>query len=967
MNRKTIADETADPESALGFLEDASRIRPELLSIDENARPLAHLFAGSGFLGNWLIRRPEDIDWLFEDEKLSRRRSVEEMVGHIDKIHASLPDDPVKALRVFKHKELARIAIRELAGSAELVETLLEWSNVADIAIDSAIRVTEKKSREKYGVPIYTEKETDEKKEGYLSAIAMGKLGGGELNISSDVDLIFVHSSDNGTTEGGTGPGLSLHEFFVRTARESAKLLNEVTQDGFVFRVDLDLRPEGRSGEVTNSIGAMEIYYESWGRVWERQALIKGRHSGGSAEVTEEILERLTPFVFRKYLDQRAIEQIADMKSKIDVSLATGKRAKKSKQNIKLGRGGIREIEFVVQTLQLLYGARYPELKVRSTMQALDAAVSLGLLSQPHHNDLQEAYQLFRKIENRVQYHQLLQTHSIPEPGHMLNVLARQLGVTGDDPGGELTEKTEKTRERVRSIFDLFFAHDKEGKSDSFPVSLDDREATAHWLDSLSFDTPGKSAEILDVLRNGRPYKRPSERSEAQFDSFGPELIDCATKTSWPDQVLVGFERFVKARGDRESLYDLLDKNRALLKLLSAIFSNSDYLTSILVRQPDLFDRLVASEPVGKPPDKKEYKRRFLEVLSAEQPALKSMANLNVIKTSESLRLGLRRILNFSDRFEVMEGLTFLADEYVKALAVIASREVEKTTDIIEDAKWTILSGGKLGRREMNYGSDIDMIVVYEGGGEARDFATRLIQNIIRLSKAITPYGAGYDIDLSLRPDGDKGPLVPSLSAISEYYKTRGQAWERLALAGVRPITGDEEFSAEVMETVRRFIQSPPLTESQVKKIAFIRDRIISEKTRPGLINIKLGRGGLIEIEFICQILRMENHQDEYRGWDGGPFTTTVLARATEKGWLEKEEGETLKDAYGLFRSIEDALRMDMQRSVNVTPKKGPELSRLARRIALPGIGPELFTAKLKDTMKSVNAIYTRFMAERSG
>jgi glutamate-ammonia-ligase adenylyltransferase len=788
----------------------------------------------------------------------------------------------------------------------------------------------------------------------------MGKLGGKELNISSDIDVIFIHSSDNGRVEQG---GLSLHEYFVRIAREVKRLLNDLTEDGCVHRVDLDLRPEGRSGELTNSVGAMEIYYESWGQVWERQAMIKARHGGGDPAVTEEVITRLRPFVYRKYMDQRAIAEIAGMKDKIDQSLRTKKTAKKTEANIKLGRGGIREIEFIVQSLQLLYGARYPEFTTRSTVEALGIATSLGLISDPHYDDLLSSYLFFRRLENRIQYYQGLQTHDIPESRERKEVLARQLGIEGEDRVAVFERLVARKRERVRSIFDLFFTTDKDAEPvDTFPAPVEDQEAMTDWLDSLSFDRPMESAKALSFLGIGRAFGHASSKSKLLFNEFGPALVAEAAKTSWPDQALLGFQKFVEARASRDQLYDLLQNHRSLIVLLTTLFATSESLTQTLVRQPYLFDRLVGPDPVSTATPRRVIKNEFDVALAKGGSAEERLAHFNEVKGYETLKIGLRSVLGLADRFESMGGLTALAEEYVGALTRLVEQEVGATIDPA-DAVYTILAGGKLGRREMNFGSDIDMVVFFEEKNS--EFVTKLAQSLVTLGKKMTPFGAGYEIDMRLRPDGDKGPLVVSYQGMDSYYRDRGEAWERLALVGVRPIAGDHLFGKKVMGRIDQFLIDPPLTPAAYNKIALIRDRIIREKVKPGALDIKFGRGGLIEIEFICQFLAMELPEGRSGRNDETPFTMTMLGRAKKEGWLPKEDATALEQAYLVYRAVEDALRLDTEKSVNVSPQKGAQLNRIALRANLAGVGPERFVETVNQTRETVREIYDRYIDQR--
>jgi len=967
MTPEVLSETTSNPKDALNGILRLLDIRPDLKTDMDRLLSLAHIFSASDYLTDWLIARPEEIDWALDYGGLDAPRDKKEMAVNLKELMASL--DAMSALRRFKHRELCRICARELSGQASFEETAQDWSTVADLAIDTAIEIAESAALKKYGDPIYTELTCDTERIARFAALGLGKLGGKELNISSDVDLIFIHSSDNGATSGPLS--IPLHEFFVRIAREVTRLVSEVTEEGFVFRVDLDLRPEGKAGEITNSIGAMEIYYESWGQQWERQALIKARHCGGGAQVSQEVINRLHPFVYRKYMDEGGLKEISAMKKKIDLTLSGSKDIA---YDIKLGRGGIREIEFVAQSMQLLYGARHSDLQTQSTIKALDVCDFLGFLSTPHYRDLKDTYYFHRKLENRIQYDRNQQTHKIPNDKQRKEKLGRLMGFDTGDPAGALMNDVKKRMKRIREIFDLFFIQDEKTGSETFPYPLDDEEAGAVWLDKLRFDHPRTSAKALNLLRNGSSFSHPSERSVMAFDRFGPYIVSQAATTPWPDHVILGFSNFVESRagqGGRDLLYELLDEHRPVIKLLSAIFSSSEYLTAALLRQPDLLDRLLVSDPVEKPADRSAYTLEFKQSIAEKSSVETRLGLLNSFRAAESLRLGLRRILGLTDRFGQMNGLTLLAEEYIKAVAYLAQEEIDETRGAPEDVKWVLVAAGKLGRREMNFGSDIDLLVFYDnddndtGDASAYNYVVLLVQRVIRLSGAMTPFGDGYQIDMRLRPEGEAGPLVVSYNAMVDYYNNRGRIWERLALVGARPICGDKIFGVKVMGALGSFIESSetPVKPSDSDKIVKIRERIASERVKPGVVDIKFGRGGLIEIEFVCQWLAMENRETPR---EDRPFTLSMLKTARVKKWLEKDVADDLIKAYLFLRSLEDTLRMDKEKAVNVIPVSDTILlNRLSRAMEETPGGSGGLVEVIKETMRKVSGIYLRFFELR--
>lgn len=958
----TLADQTADPATAAPRLAEARSLSPKLADDVEAQASLCHLFAGSDPLSIWLSRRPEDLDWLVDGKRLFHSCDEEAMRRHMAELmDIHRPDD---ALRIFRSRELARICARELSGAASVEATLAEWSTVADVAVDTACRVATDEACRDYGEPVYTPLEGGEEQVASFAVIGMGKHGGKELNISSDIDVIYIHSSDHGESRGGEKGTIPLHDYFVRVARRVTSLLHDLTEWGQVFRVDLDLRPEGKSGELTNSLGAMEIYYESWGQMWERQAFIKARHVGGDRTLSAELFDRLRPFTWRKYLDKGALEEMAVMKDKIDTQLKSKKTAKKEAGNIKLGVGGIREIEFVTQAVQLLWGAHYPELTTVSTLPALDAAVRLGLISAPHHDDLREAYLFYRRLENRIQYHQLGHTHHLPDSDHRWETLGRQMGFD-NEPKSRLVDEVARRRRRVRQIFDHFFRREESGQ-ERFPVPLeeDELDGIAEWLDGLRFNQPTASARQLIELRNGRLFAHPTDKSRRLFDSFGPALVAEAAATPWPDNVLIGFAQFIEAKGARDAVYEMLDRNRPIITLLAAIFSASESLTATLVRTPDILDSLLVSDLLHLPGETRRNRARFNDIMHAGKSVDETLARINMYRAYESLRLGLSRILGKLDRFQVMEGLTLLAEGYLETLMTLAKRKLEEEGTLRPLPPFSLVACGKMARREMNFGSDLDLILFHDGDIEQGLALITLFQTAIRMAKEITPFGAGYEIDLRLRPEGEGSPMAVPIVGAESYYMNRGEVWERLALVGARPVAGDEQCNAKVIDLLNRFVHRAPLTPDEFERIGAIRERVVGEKVKAGKIDIKFGTGGLIEIEFIVQILLME-HPERPLPTDRG-VTFATLETALREKWLPRDRVATLKAAYIVYRSVEDALRLDRVKPVNTVPTEGADMIRTARRAALVGVGPDRFVATIKATRANVREIYDTFMAERS-
>ncbi|MFW2331998.1 MAG: bifunctional [glutamate--ammonia ligase]-adenylyl-L-tyrosine phosphorylase/[glutamate--ammonia-ligase] adenylyltransferase [Nitrospinota bacterium] len=955
-----IVSETFNKELAVERLSEAIRIVPPIREDSQLLRYLASLFVSSDALATWLLSRDGELKWLVYESNFLKSRDITEFKGALEQLLLEY-ENPGDALRIFKHRELSRIALRELNRLADLQTTLSEWSLVADVAIDKATSLGLAKMKESYGRALYKEGDDDKDfKEAEFAVIGMGKLGGGELNISSDVDLIYIHTSDNGSSDGKKSIGL--HEYFVRLGQYVSQLLNDVTNYGYCFRVDTDLRPEGSSGELSNSIGAAEIYYESWGQTWERQAYIKARHVGGSKEVTDELLDRLGPFVYRKYFDKDAIGEIAVIKDKIEAKLNSGLNAKKAKYNIKLGEGGIREIEFIVQTIQLLSGGKHPELKVLSTLTALDIILKLQLISKPHYNDLKEAYILFREVENRVQYRALAHTHQIPESNYDLELLAWQLGITGDDSAKRVQSLLDKHRVRVRAIFNLLFLEDQHKMSDDYPVPIekDELEQITLWLESLKFDMPLDSAKRLLRLKFGDEFSYIAEKSITLFDKFGPQLVHEAAATSWPDNVLIGLELFLEKNGaGRNIFYEILATNRHELKLLAALFSSSERLTQLLISTPDAIDSFLINDSLAKDKDSSELLMEFNDLVGTAGSIDEKLAMVNLYKAIELLRLGLALILKVKDKFAVMRSITLLAESYVEMLATLAESHLS-SKGIKLPKHYLIIACGKLARSEMNFGSDLDLIIFYDSDREDGVVLTKFIQLIIKYSKTITKHGRGFDIDLRLRPDGFSSPVVTPLSFAKHYYLERAKGWERLALTGLRLIRGDKEVATKLKAITDSFVYKGKFRQEEKDEIVKIRSKMVAENVKEKSINIKFGHGGLVDIEFITESLIIEHHPKLKRANKLEPLTYSTIVNSFDQNIIDKESYETLLTSYNIYRSIEDAIRLDQVTATNELPVEGSKFKRVVKRAAIEGLEPERFLDHLSVIAGKVSALFNK-------
>jgi len=466
-------------------------------------------------------------------------------------------------------------------------------------------------------------------------------------------------------------------------------------------------------------------------------------------------------------------------------------------------------------------------------------------------------------------------------------------------------------------------------------------------------------------LRDGKNFSHPSEKSQRTFDKFGPELVAKAAATAWPDQAILGFANFVEARKGRDQLYGLLDKHRPLIDLLARMFSSSESLTATLLRQPDLLDRLIAADPVGMAPERGVYIGEFNRALKTEDQK-RRLELFNSFRTAETMRLGLRKILGLSGRSELMEGLTMLAEEYLAAVITLARQSLPPMP---EGTQWVLMAAGKLGRREMNFGSDLDLIAFYnrqgheqEGDASSAAWVVELVQAVIKLSGVFTGYGYGYQVDMRLRPEGESAPLVTSAKAAGEYYQHRAGAWERLALVNTRRAAGDRALGDSMEAMLRRFVESPE--PGDAARVLAMREKMAREKVKKGTLDIKFGLGGLVDIEFISQWLSMENR---FIPASPVPFTTALLQEAKRQKWLEAQMAARLAKGYDLLRAVEDTIRMNREQALHAIDEGDTALiRRLARAVEIEA-GPERFLDHLRGAMSEVNETFNLFFSRRAG
>ena len=785
----------------------------------------------------------------------------------------------------------------------------------------------------------------------------MGKLGGEELNFSSDADVLYVYDKDGRTQ--GANP-IDHFAFYARLAEAVTASVGSpgaTPEGGFVFRVDLDLRPEGRSGPIVNAIRGLELYYESQGAAWERFALLKARPIAGDLDAGEDALRRLVPFVFRKYFDLKAIDEMRQLKARAEKEAARAPGI-----DLKLGRGGIREIEFFVQALQLLHGGRDPNLRVRGTMKALDRLLYAGLISSRDRDELAEAYVVLRRLEHRVQMLAERQTHSMPEDVRENQRLARR---TGYQDASAMSADLALHRSRVEARFkDLLRVASGSGPSeDPRAAAAADPDATpeqrAAALAELGFDQPDASAEELARLaqKRGTPFQ--------QAQPLGAALVTELAAAPDPDQALRHLADLYGGFVHPHATSELLAQSPRTTRLLISLFGSSDYLSRQLLRHPELIDQLVlrgAAALVRERADLRDDLANRLRPLSPLDVEA-ALTELRRFRNEEVLRIALHDVAGALAVEQVSRQLSDLADACVDACFALARAEIEKRYGK-RDAEMVVLALGKLGGRELGYHSDLDLLFLYSSAGEHganHEYFARIAQKLISHLTLPLREGFLYRIDTRLRPSGSAGPLVVSFDALASYHGREARLWERQALLRLRPVAGDEAlFERAFAQVIEPSVYRPIDRAAAAKELLSMRERIEREiaDESPGRYNSKLGRGGLVDVEFAVQFLQLAHGADDPQIRSAN--TPQALGLLLEHGHLAAQDHAPLARGYRFLRRLESRLRIVRDRSVDRLPEGGAELLRLARRMGYSG--PRAGDDLLSDYQRTAAGIRQAFL-----
>ncbi|MGN6093085.1 MAG: bifunctional [glutamate--ammonia ligase]-adenylyl-L-tyrosine phosphorylase/[glutamate--ammonia-ligase] adenylyltransferase, partial [Luteibacter jiangsuensis] len=725
-----------------------------------------------------------------------------------------LPDDEERCmavLRRFRHAEAVRIVFRDANGLDELDDTLSSTSALYETLLEVALRWSEASLHARYGRPRDASGHAQR-----MVILGFGKLGGNELNFSSDIDLVLAYASGGETN--GSRP-LDNGEYFVREARQLVRLLAEPTVDGICARVDLRLRPFGQSGRLALPFSAMEQYYQREGRDWERYAWIKARPVAGDRVAGRELQDMLRPFVYRRYLDYTAFAGLREMKALIDAEVARKDLA----GNLKLGPGGIREIEFIVQLTQMIRGGRDPALRVRGLLPALRACEARGYIPASRAKSLRASYVFLRRLENRVQMLRDAQTHDIPDDELSRERLALGMGHSSWD---ELAVELAMHRDAVSAEFAAVLMPDA-GDRASVPVAdvalwkaARDETLTDAMMEAAGF-VPGREvADELVKLPRAASVRSMSARSAERLERLMPQLIDAAHQSVAPAASLLRLLRLVQAVARRSSYLALLDEQPNARRRVATVFADSAFLAERVIAQPLLLDDVLDPRIDQLPLKRADISADIARTLGAldERDAERELERINEFRSSIAFRLGLAFNDGRADATATARRLAGLAEAVIAAIVALATRELTAQHGRLpgEGSGFAVLGYGSLGGEELGFASDLDLVFVYDGkranamsdGPRPVDgtrWYQRLAQRVMHWLSAQTHAGHLYEVDTRLRPDGSKGLLVASVDAFEAYQRDRAWTWEHQALLRARPVAGDPVIG-EALSAIRRDI-----------------------------------------------------------------------------------------------------------------------------------------------------------------
>ncbi|MFQ5816595.1 MAG: hypothetical protein ACE5H2_01390 [Terriglobia bacterium] len=908
---------------------------------------LLALFSHSRFLSESLIQQPELIGWLARDRRLGRIKSQEDLLEEYARFAATQSEVSASVvLARFKRREYLRITLKDILGIAELAETTLELSILADVLIEKALAVAAQELRRRYGDP-QAHDASGRLVTARFAVVGLGKLGGNELNYSSDIDLLFLYAGE-GETYGPTRT--SNREYFIRLAQRLIQLITDVTPEGPVFRVDLRLRPGGGEGDLAISLPAASNYYQRRAREWELQMLLKARHVAGDAALVREFLQGVEPFLYQGDIHFAAVESVLEARERMDRKLT----AHGAPLNVKLSPGGIRDIEFLVQCLQRLYGQRDPWVRSGGTLMALQKLHDKGYLAPNDHFRLASAYQFLRRLEHRLQLENGQQTHALPESGEALAVLARRTGLEafGREAVEMLRKELDEHMHSVRAIYACVI-----------PRSLGEAAGEVFRLEA----PPAAGTTRVSELSYPNLVAWFAHRRSPVYEQLQTLTV--------PERARKSFHRFLAAALTSSERFAALSRVPEALPAAVEVFAQSEALSECLLRQPELLDVLLECARAGETPAREQLALglaataggtaggSLCEFVSAARSASERMASLRMYFRNQVFRWGAAALWARRPLWESLAGFSALAEEILGVALAMAQKQVRGR----RRGRFAVLALGRLATREMDLGSDADVIFLAETPASQPAYGTwrRVAEKLIYIVSSYTRDGTLFPVDARLRPRGSEGELVQNADSVFEYFATTADVWEAVTYLKVRPVAGDLEFASTWCERLRQILAERFAAWDQIgTPLAEMRLRIEEEANRSSReeFNFKTGPGGVYDLDFIISALSLAAGASSLAGCHLQAQVESLPAT----GRLSEDDRRLLARAALFLRALDHSARLTTGRATSTLPSRPAGLepvTLLLGRLLGEAVSTGELPLRLEQTCQEVRGIYKNIFA----
>jgi glutamate-ammonia-ligase adenylyltransferase len=938
-----------------------------------DAKHLQELLTANPIVSTLLESLPESSPYLWDLVSLEPTRLLRLLQSDPDQHFTSLlaqygrdagssvdAADAMRLLRRMKAEGALLIALADIGGVWPVMRAARALTELADAAVDAAVRfILAEAGRD--GRLKVADIARPEVGSGYV-VLAMGKMGAFELNYSSDIDLIVLYEPTAPALPADSEPST----LYVRLTQRLVKLLQERTADGYVFRTDLRLRPDPASTTIAISTPAAVSYYESAGQNWERAAMIKARPCAGDLAVGERILNEIAPFVWRKYLDYAAVSDVHAMKRQINAYRGHGEIAVEG-HNIKLGRGGIREIEFFAQTQQLIAGGRNPGLRDRDTLTTLDKLCEDKWIDADARDAMKDAYCFLRVVEHRLQMVNDEQTQTLPSEKESLERFACFLGFRDRDAFAKVLLGH---LDRVQHFYARLFEKIPEQETSVFvfPPDTDDHK-TLDRLSALGFRAPLEASSIVRHWLSGGHRSLKGEAARSHLEALLPSLLEHIAGTDNPGATLILFDHFLANLHGSTRLLSLLRQNRELIALIVLVLGTAPRLGSTLARHPQVMDALVDPSFFGALPDENELGRRLDAALAQSRYDEDLLERIRTFGLEYMFLIGVRILSGTLTARLAGEAFARLADAVIRAVHRAVADNLAATYGHLRGEETAILAMGKLGGHEMTATSDLDLILVYdfddthpESDGSrslyGAQYFARLTQRLINALTAQTNFGALYQVDMRLRPSGRAGPLATRLDGFAAYQETEAWTWEHMALTRARLISGSPAFKTRVEYVIRDILRRPRNAELVAGDVLEMREAIAKEKGEGDRWDLKYAAGGLVDIEFIAQYLQLIHAHQRPEILDTS--TARVLEKALSLRVLAVEDAEILRAAVHLYHDITQILRLCLPGGFDPKAAGAGLLRLLARAADVPDFAT--LDVTLADTQSKVRASFLRIL-----